>query len=88
MKYEVILRFDDGDPCRDIYSVVGKHRDVSGHGFLQLSCEQPELIGSFLRVLVLFGGATQADLVLWIPQRFVVAVFGDIQDRKIGFLDS
>ena len=88
MKYDVLLRLDVSDPCYAIYSVVGKARDVNGHSFVQICCERPEHVGSFLHVVAQFEGATQADLVLWIPERFVVAVFGDAPDRKIGFLNS
>ncbi len=61
--------------------------EISGHSFLSVQGERPEIHGSFLHVLVVYGGDLP-DLEVWFPQHFVVSVFGDNQNRKIGFLGS
>ena len=87
MNHGIILRVALNDPVLKFYKEFGELLPVSGETFLLLSADQLEFDVHYLRVRLLSPEIYQG-LVVWLPHRFVVLVFSDESNRKMGFLDA
>jgi hypothetical protein len=87
MKFSILLHVEKDDPCFQVYNLFGRELQISGHTFLEVSCDQLDSDALYVRIR-LDAPQDKLGLVVWVPHRYVVFVFADDQDRKIGFWDS
>lgn len=87
MNYKLLLTIDKKDPLFQVYTEFGKALEINGHTFLDVSCDQIDSDAHYVQ-LRLTAPETIKGLVVWIPHRYVLFVYGDDQDRKIGFLNA
>ena len=85
MSHGILLALPEDDPRFSVYALFSERLESKGAPLLLLSGSQIGVDGPFVRVR-LDSPKSHQGLEFWIPLQFVVLMYSDVLDRRVGFV--